>query len=106
MNCGPGGTWLEGTWDLQLGVLSWCVWCWVAGELVSFTSDVHSWAELPDAVLAVCVYHEHGRRTFMWYVDGYPSPPGVGGETKRGVQIGDVHSDEWSAVRDTIKSEA
>ncbi len=103
-NSGPGGTWLSGTWErLQLPVVAWRAWTWEDGELVSRASD---WEDVPDAVLAVLVAHPKGRATWMWYVDGYPAPPGEEGPEKAGLQLGEVHGPQWDQVKAQIKLEA
>lgn len=110
-NCGPNDTPLEGTWaGLQLEVASWRVWCWVQGAgaswLACYSSEAYEWRDVPDSVLAVVVYHDGDRKTFMWFVDVYPPPPGTRGEVKQGVQIGEVHGPEWAAIKARIKAEA
>lgn len=103
MNCGPGGSYLSGSWAaLELPVCAWSAWCWKDGKLIRVDGD---WGEVRD-VLAVMALHPNGFATWMWYVDGYPPPPGVDGETKDGHQIEEVNSGSWREVVARIKDEA
>lgn len=100
-NCGHDGEPLTGGWVLQLPVESWVAWCLLDGDLETVTD----WSRVEN-VLAVLVLHPGGYATWMWYVDRYPPPPGVAGEPKAGMQLGEVHGPEWRDMKARIQAEA
>lgn len=99
---GKDGKWLNGIWDLKLTVSGWVVWL-VNGQ--TRNSRSHTWEEVPDKIAGICVYHPKGKRTWMFGVDGYPDPNGVG-EIKLGEQIGEQDCAEWFAYKNEMKRES
>lgn len=110
MNSGPGGTWRKGRWaEPKDPVIGWRVWFWRDGMMWAVYGN-KTWRGGENGVLAACLYTDRGPdkpigRTFMMNVDEYPPPPGVGGQSLIGVQVGDVNGNEWAEIVNQIRND-
>lgn len=98
MNSGKDGSLLKGVWNLSLPVASVKAWYWDNG-----LRHTDMWSLLPNTILAVCVTHPNGFKTWMSHVDVYPNPENPE-DTRDGYQIGSVNCKEWKELWKEIRS--